>query len=687
MLKISLRRSELLYISRINIQNYRSWKEAQIDIPYDPSNGKTITLFSGRIGAGKTSLFNSIGWCLTGKESQELLGSKSHEKTIPRDSEFDQEGNNSVSVEIDIMSPENPERRRLIIKRREIYKKNVVEAVYSEVSIDTYGQKDVQTLSSLSENENVKIQSILNEIFPELLSRFHLFDGEFLVQTYSERGTNIEGALKGMFKIGALVRLNQVLSEIWGEYSHKIGRMKQDKKLSKLNADYEETSKHLSDTKNRLIVAEEEITTLDEEIKILDEEIASLAEEKGKAKEKEQMHKSLERLKAERAGVDKDLEKIKLSLWKYILTVSPKLNLKPEMSVSSGLITKAEKTGDIPPKIKETFIKDLLTNKRCICGTILEPGTDAYSHIHTYLEEGRNSERRIVLLELRPLLDHNLNEVKGEFEIINSKIDEINRFLERADYLDKEMDSLININFDEVSKGIIKKFELKSSERGAKAILRDKRRDLANDLRRREKGFSEDIRILMEKISEESGKLDGLGEINKMMDTTSKLQAIFNGIPEMLLEEFASKIENYSNDLIGQIPELKGKVAKVEILPQRKLDFHLEQNGGIAYLTGGESQIAGKLLIASFIKIVKDLREYLNVPFICMDHPFSNYDTQAKITMPQRLSNMFSGAQIILFLPDTEYIDFAKNANSTMAKAYWLEKNNHGETEVKEMIP
>lgn len=674
-----------MYISRIEIKNYRSWRDAKIDLPYDDKNGKTITLFSGKIAAGKTSLFNAIGWCLTGRESQELLGSKSHEKTIPRDSEFDQEGNNEVSVTLDILSPENPETRRMILQRKHIFKKNVIDPISKEIRLDIYSNSDVKTLSSSNPNDEIRIKALLGEIFPDLLSRFHLFDGEFLVQTYSERGTNIEGALKGMFKIGAIVRLNQILGSMWSEYSKKISKMKQSTKLDKLNGEHELAAEELNATLSKIESTGEEIDTLDQDIKELDKELNSLSEEKGKAKEQEELHKSLEGLKEDRENYQKNLDKLKLSLWKYTFFFAPKRNLIPEMEEASKLITKVEETGDIPAKIKETFVQDLIDKMVCICGTTLEPNSQAMENIRSYLEAGRNSERRAILLDLRPILNYHINQLESELEIINNKKDEIRRITNTINGLTQQIDSLVNVNFDEVSKKILRRYDDKQSEKSAKIQLRDKRRDLYNELRRKENNLKQQIEDLKEKISNESNKMDGMDELKSLLETTTKLQTVFNNIPERLLEEFAHKIEDHTNELIDGIPELSGKRAKVEISPQRKLDFHLEQNGTIAYLTGGESQIAGKLLIASFIKIVKDLREYLNVPFICMDHPFSNYDREARQYMPKKLSNLFSGAQIIMFLPNTEYYEFAENAKENLAKAYWLEKSIDGETKVTEV--
>jgi len=246
-----------MYISEIRIKNYRSWKDAKIKIPYDKERGRTITLFSGKIAAGKTSLFNAIGWCLTGKESQELLGSNSHEKGIPRDAEYDKDENIQVSVSLDIETPENEDRKRIIIERKEWFKKYVKDPISSEVKIHLYGAGgDLRILSSNDNYEKMQIENILKEMFPERLAKFNFFDGEFLVQTYSERGADIEEALKGMFRIGALSNLKRALEQVYEVYKGSLKKMTNNQKLKKLfqNLDDKKMSKIVCKVKCNLLM-------------------------------------------------------------------------------------------------------------------------------------------------------------------------------------------------------------------------------------------------------------------------------------------------------------------------------------------------------------------------------------------------------------------------------------------------
>ena len=63
-----------MYISDISIKNYRCYKS--LNLKFKTNRDKNIALITGETSTGKTSLFNAIGWCLYGNETQVLLGTK-----------------------------------------------------------------------------------------------------------------------------------------------------------------------------------------------------------------------------------------------------------------------------------------------------------------------------------------------------------------------------------------------------------------------------------------------------------------------------------------------------------------------------------------------------------------------------------------------------------------------------------
>src|SRR3989344_4456757 len=97
-----------MYIKQIRLKNYRCYKKAEIKFGLESQSKRNINLATGEIKAGKTTLFNAVGWCLYGTETQFLLGTKREEKDekpIPNEKSY--EGDKTVvEVEVDIKIPE-----------------------------------------------------------------------------------------------------------------------------------------------------------------------------------------------------------------------------------------------------------------------------------------------------------------------------------------------------------------------------------------------------------------------------------------------------------------------------------------------------------------------------------------------------------------------------------------------------
>ncbi|MCR4399428.1 MAG: hypothetical protein NUV35_00880, partial [Syntrophomonadaceae bacterium] len=124
------------------------------------------------------------------------------------------------------------------------------------------------------------------------------------------------------------------------------------------------------------------------------------------------------------------------------------------LAFASGALKKARDIleakrarGEIPAGIKQQFVQDLLSRKRCICGTILEEGDAHYKEVASWLERSGNKqlEDKFVALaageklmtrlrsemyeELRRLRADRENEL-GRLEYIKEQLDEVSAKLD-----------------------------------------------------------------------------------------------------------------------------------------------------------------------------------------------------------------------------------------------------------------
>src|SRR3989344_8490820 len=129
-----------MFIRQIRLKNYRCYKEATIKLGLDLKNNKNINLATGEIKAGKTTLFNAVGWCLYGIETQFLLNTKTEEKDekpIPNEKSYVGE-KTIVEVEIDIKIPENSTIDSLSIRRASTFIKGANHPTSTDFTINAY---------------------------------------------------------------------------------------------------------------------------------------------------------------------------------------------------------------------------------------------------------------------------------------------------------------------------------------------------------------------------------------------------------------------------------------------------------------------------------------------------------------------------------------------------------------------
>ena len=85
------------------------------------------------------------------------------------------------------------------------------------------------------------------------------------------------------------------------------------------------------------------------------------------------------------------------------------------------------------------------------------------------------------------------------------------------------------------------------------------------------------------------------------------------------------------------------------------IDFKfVEKDSNKHYLTGGQNQLFGMIIMASFVRIM-DRRGGHKLPFVFMDNPFSSIDKESLEDASKTLSDLFKNAQVILFTTNDKF--------------------------------
>lgn len=363
-------------ISSVSITNFRQYKGTQtIDFKMDKT--KNVSLILGNNGAGKSNILNAITWCLYGveihksKDAQDPKGMP----IINTSALKDLKNNQDIFAEVIIhLVTDNG---KWAVKRKFGGGKSALGANYFDDSSKLtvihplYGQDKIDTGDDT--------QILINNLLPDALKTFFFIDGE---------------QLREFFKVSTPEKIAQaidIVSQLDLVYKAEIHLKKTESNIRKSVKD---TTPDLEKVKKSIELAQQSSEKLIKNIKLKEKQIEKDHEEllTVKAYLKNHSNLNISTLESERQLLEKEIEKFKEIIGKkesqrnsYLVEIAPFIYLKKEIEQSYKIIQEKVDKRELPPGIKETFIKELLEKGRCICGNELD------GHARKILEEYRKT--------------------------------------------------------------------------------------------------------------------------------------------------------------------------------------------------------------------------------------------------------------------------------------------------------
>ena len=183
------------------------------------------------------------------------------------------------------------------------------------------------------------------------------------------------------------------------------------------------------------------------------------------------------------------------------------------------------------------------------------------------------------------------------------------------------------------------------------------------------------IKGLKQKREKISGKSEEGISLNQHIKACGYLKKIFDRFNKEILNNITSDLEAEINNLILQnkkISELNVKITT----DNNNIDFKFVEKGSTKhYLTGGQNQLFGIIIMAAFVRIM-DKRGRGKLPFAFMDNPFSSIDKESLEIASTNLSDLFKNAQVILFTTNDKFDRVYSASKENIVTAMTL--NNDG---------
>lgn len=348
-------------IERVILTNFRQYfGEQRVHLAQDPE--RNVTVFHGVNGAGKTSFFTAINWCLYG-EGADNIGQIISKEAVRQA----QDGEPVISKVVVTFLHEG---QRYGASRQ---LKGIKQADGSVKE-----QRDVEfVLTSTSPDGRSRIISnpigTMNAVLPNNVRTYFLFDGEKIEHfARPESADEVRFSVYQVLSLEVLNRAKGHLAKVAKELRSELrglasGELKELLAQDEEARQKEETFiKQLKDVKEEIAAAQRHIEGVNQKLRELD---AVQAQQKEYDLYTEQMQERQREFQG-LTGRVRDL-----ASQGYLALIGDAL------ATARTILDDKRQRGEIPSNIRQQFLQDLLDGKVCICGRPFGEHDEAYHHL------------------------------------------------------------------------------------------------------------------------------------------------------------------------------------------------------------------------------------------------------------------------------------------------------------------
>jgi len=652
-------------IKKIVLKNYRQYMGEQT-IKFSTYKDKNLTIVIGINGAGKTNLLNAITWCLYGREGH-----------LAESSAYYPMCNDSV---------------RASLKLGEVAEASVETFFEDENSGDEFRisreakfrKTKEDSLSALTENSCawMKIPPsqdwkegdasflVHYRILPSGVKDFFFFDGEQLIKLFEEETADkVRSAILDVSQISLMNTTIKHLEDKKSELMKEIGKFSpKTRELSEKREAFVNGLKELEEEIKRLEENKKEVERL---LKEIDGKLRGYSEERVR-----ELRERSERLEGDIKDVDERKRSLYGDFTKLIIEDGPFCLAGKALGLVMKSIKEKYRKGELPPRVKATFLRELLERGRCICGTDIKRG------------KGRQKiKRELENSAIATKLDENVSSIRYGLNVP----------LERGENFLK---TKLNLG-TEIKKLEIKRNQLREELEGVRARLKElkiekieslinqkedyegQKEDLSDTLskkRYQKENSGRVIKELEDDLKKESRKEEKLNTLRKKIEICEGGLSFLQEVKEEILGEVRSSVERKTFEYFHELIWKKKKFRDVKIDENYVVDV-IDRYGH--NIIGGISSGEREILALSFMASLRGISGF-EAPIV-IDTPLARISGEHRANIAKCLPRYLKDVQIIILLTDEEY---TKNVEKILAPRvgceYLLDYNREkDETAVK----
>jgi len=641
-----------LRIQSIELENYRQYRDkALVELHYDPK--KNINVVIGANGAGKTNMLNALDWCLYGREDH-LDKYSGKKQPIVNDAVLKELRPGQSARARVALRMTDPRGHLYVFERQTTVQKDRNGVPHFDQGDDFHALMQIgHDMEDIPEKE-----FLINRLLPRAVKSFFFFDGEKLDDFFKEeKSASVRDAILDVSQLSLLDRAIEHLEKTTASIRSEVkGHSPRGEELKEqidcVEKGREHSREQKVDKEGQLAKVRDELAKISKKMEGYNEPLV-----RDLQKQRQRIEEELERL-------EPSMQEAKTQASENIISVGPLILARNALRDSSEQIGQKAKKGEIPPKMKETFVRELLDKGECICGSDISKENAARRKVTHLLDEVHISQISEDLLNLKYELSPMLRGVArfiGEQDRYRKRIAEFQRQYEQARVNLREIETkLEGINVEEVHNLEI-----------ARQQLERQKENLVGDIRLE----SHKVEVAGRKIEELKAELlKELEKSSKLQTTVAKMKLaddtleVFTKVKRKLVDDVRSTIQRKTKDYFLSLIWKRDTYKEVQISDDYSVSV-INKLGSecLGTLSAGERQV----LALSFLAALREVSGF-DAPVV-IDTPLGRISKEPKENIAELLPGFLKETQVTLFVTDEEYTrQVREKLASRVAKEYEL---------------
>ncbi len=620
-------------IKSIELKNYRQFVDGKIDFKLKAD--KNVLVIQGRNGFGKSNIFNAINWCFFGIE--EHLGKD--DDGLPKCNteifkKMKQGSSSETSVKLILDTENGP-----VSIERTVSTNKLKEGSFSE------DDPEVRVFQLINQDwkRSPYPELFISKILPKNMRHFFFIDGEKLRELF--KNINPKNIKDSIFDLSQITLLQNSIDHLSSFKTVLRKSIKNEPNLEMYEEQLEKLQTRIAEKKKEL----DELSSSRDDIYLkkrkLDEQIDKI--------DNEQLRKlELQRISLEGsiANLEEKLKSTKSEYSSYLIKIGPSVFTKNAILFALELIRDRERTGELPPKIQQTFIEELLKNNECICGVSLEHNHESKKKLENLLEKAKLSDLVNDAMQMKYTLTPLLRDLEHMPDSIGKYEKAIAGYESEYELKQKELAEVKN-NIGNID---VEKIKGMQQTREKVSMLLKEQSSRIGRLSQEVK-YEEDKYKEVEKLyNEELAKKNKYKSIKDKIEYCDRAIKELDKIKNKIMHEIKCETQKTTEAYFGKLITAKD-FDRFEIKDDYDLVIEKDGFNAVRSLSAAETLCLGY----SFMAALRRASSFL-APIV-IDTPLAKIDKEYRKNVALWFKDALHDAQVVLLVTDAEYTEGFRN--------------------------